>query len=133
MSRLKFLLLVTTLGLVWGCRFEAPTPVLRDVSGKVTHKGTPIKRGQIGFEEPNTGYSDTAEVGEGGTYTLKLPDGEYRVWVEPPLVLANPQDPDGGSVYGKADDIPKKYVDMERSGLSAAVSATSVTFDFDMN
>jgi hypothetical protein len=74
----------------WGCSQEAK-PVIEKassyakVSGKVTVKGKPAKKGKVTFDlanaSPLAGSSRTAEVKDDGTYEAEAPVGKNSVVV----------------------------------------------------
>jgi hypothetical protein len=115
------------------CGCESGDKLIR-VTGKVTSQGQPVEKGEITFQDPAAGQVNSSPLGAGGTYSLEVPAGNYRVWIAPPLVEGkgtgdSPPDmiPDPA-----VKNIPKKYWVQEKSGLSAEVSKDKRTFDFDL-
>src|SRR5262245_55074177 len=75
------LLLGMVLALV-GCQGK-PTGT---VSGKVTHKGQPVKTGNVNLYAPDKGLGHAAKLNESGTFTISEPVvvGTYKVYVQAP-------------------------------------------------
>src|SRR5262245_3535921 len=103
------------------------------VTGKVTFQGQPVEEGQITFEDPAAGQVNSGQLGSGGTYSVELPTGDYRVSVSPPLVeMPGTRDSPGDLVPKSVKNIPKKYRVPESAGLAAKVSSSARSFDFDL-
>jgi hypothetical protein len=118
--------------LIAGC--GPSDPLARySVSGKVTYQGKPVEEGTITFEDPAAGQVNSAELGSGGSYSVELPAGDFKVSVSPPLVetKAGPDTP-GDLVPKKVANIPKKYWVQESAGISAKVTSDQTTFDFEL-
>ena len=107
--------------------------VRHTVSGKVSYQGAPVEEGVITFEDPATGFADSADLGSGGDYSIELPDGSYQVSIAPPMVeVGGGVDTPADTDYKKVDNIPKKYWVSTSSRLSAQVSKSQKEHDFDM-
>jgi hypothetical protein len=104
------------------------------VSGKVTFQGQPVQRGEITFEDPNTGQANSSALRSGGGYSLELPAGDFKVSVAPPLVQTKGtgETPPDMVPDPAVKNIPKKYWRQETSGLSAQVVKDKTTFTFDL-
>lgn len=108
-------------------------PVQREVSGKVTFQGSPIEEGIITFEDAKKGYAESSELGPGGTYKLNAPDGNYTVYVEPPIVvIEDTADTPGGEEEKQVDNIPVQYRNSVESPLKAVVAGDGTVQDFDL-
>jgi hypothetical protein len=118
--------------LLAGC---SPTdPLARySVSGKVTFQSKPVEEGQITFEDPAAGQVNSSPLGSGGSYSLEVPVGDFRVSVSPPLIESRgTADSPPDMIPKKVANIPQKYWVQEKSGLSAKVEKDKRTFDFDL-
>ncbi|GAB6164529.1 hypothetical protein JCM19992_05290 [Thermostilla marina] len=103
------------------------------VSGAVTFQGSPVTEGQISFENPQTGFVQSADLGEEGKYTLQLPAGDYKVSISPPLIeVGGGPDSPPGEEYKQVDNIPDKYRSSESSGLTATINGDKTDVNFDM-
>ncbi|RMF99739.1 MAG: carboxypeptidase regulatory-like domain-containing protein, partial [Planctomycetota bacterium] len=103
------------------------------VSGAVTFQGTPVTEGQISFENPQTGFVQSATLGEEGKYSLQLPAGDYKVSILPPLIeVGGGPDSPAGEEYKQVDNIPDKYRSSESSGLTANINGDKADLNFDM-
>jgi hypothetical protein len=103
------------------------------VTGKVAYQGQPVEEGTITFEDPAAGQVNSATLAAGGTYSVELPAGDFRVSVSPPLVetKGGPDSP-GDMAPKKVANIPRKYWVPETSALSAKIAQDKKTFDFDL-
>lgn len=118
-----------------GCGRNAPA--IYSISGKVTFQGKPVEAGMIRFSNPALGVDIMAHLQSGGCYSVKtakgdgLPEGTYRVAIEPPRIdapvgaMVPPQQPE-------CLDIPTKYRNISTSGLTLTVQPRSNAFDVDM-
>jgi hypothetical protein len=104
------------------------------VTGKVTHQGQPVEQGEITFEDPAQGQVNSSPLGSGGSYSLEVPAGDFKVSVAPPLVetKATADSPPDMVRNPAVKNIPKKYWVQETSGLSAKVDKSAKTFDFEL-
>ena len=108
-------------------------PVQREVSGKVTFQGSPVEEGMITFEDAQKGYAESSELGPGGAYKLNAPDGNYTVYVEPPMtVIEDTADTPGGEEEKQVDNIPVQYRNSVESPLKAVVAGDGTVQDFDL-
>jgi hypothetical protein len=108
-------------------------PVMHTVEGRVSFQGSPVEEGTITFENPANGFANSVKLGDGGVYTLQLPDGSYQVNVEPPMIPldAGPNSPPSEG-YKNVKNIPAKYRRSRSSGLTVQVSGSNVTQNFNM-
>ena len=101
---------------------------MRSVEGDVTFKdGQPLKGGMVIFEPMNPqaqNISPRGDIGEDGKFQMStfaagdgVPEGQYRVYLTPPLP-ANPND------IGRVKFVPAKYESPETSGLTFEVTST---------
>lgn len=109
---------------------DTPTQM---VTGTVTFEGAPVEEGGVTFEDPSTGVAAMCEVGPGGTYTIDLPDGNYDVTIEPPVVevSAGPDSPPDED-YKDVKNIPEKYWSSATSDLTAQVAGSERVCDLKM-
>jgi len=131
------------LALVGGCGTKKATPA--KVSGKVTYKGGPVKGGTVSFHPPEgPPYSTT--IAPDGTYRIsQIPAGDMKVTVETESLKPAKQQSYGGKtqgssptpqgftvVKGEYTKIPEKYAKKEKTPLTKALSAGSVTYDIEL-
>lgn len=108
-------------------------PVQRAVTGKVTFQGSPVEEGIITFEDAQKGYAESSELGPGGAYALQAPDGNYTVYVEPPVtVIEDTADTPGGEEEKQVENIPVQYRNSVESPLKAVVAGDGTVQDFDL-
>ena len=87
----------------------------------------------ITFEDAQKGYAESSELGSGGTYKLNAPDGNYTVYVEPPItVIEDTADTPGGEEEKQVDNIPVQYRNSVESPLKAVVAGDGTVQDFDL-
>lgn len=102
------------------------------VSGKVTHKGTPVTTGTLNFFAPDKGVGADAKLGSGGEFTFAtpLPAGKYKVYIQPPL----PEQLPPGSKPKKQEklNVPLKYQDASKSDLYREVKPGKNEFPIDL-
>lgn len=113
-------------GLV-GCDGGAvPAPPVYEVAGKVTVAGKPPTHAFVCFypATPGDGREDFARIDGDGRYALSLPPGKYRVAIEPRSKF------DPG--FRAATNVPAKYQDTAKSGLTAEVTAAKDGLDFPL-
>jgi hypothetical protein len=126
------------IGPTCGCGSQSEHPETVPVQGKVIFNGQPVPRGTITFQ-PDDGQTATGEIQPDGTYRLgtfaekdgAVP-GHHKV-----MIIANDADPTKmpGSSPGykpPKDLIPKKYSQLETSGLEATVTKDKSTYDFEL-
>lgn len=103
------------------------------VSGKVTFQGQPVERGEITFDT-GAGQVNSSQLGSGGSYSLELPAGDYKVFIAPPLTegKGTPDSPPDMIPDPTVKNIPKKYWVQETSRLTAQVAKDKREFDFDL-
>lgn len=93
-------------------------PELFDVSGMVTLDGKPVERADITFVPADGSMKETANsLVNDGVYSLKCTAGEKTIIV--------------AGMATKTKLIPERY--MNKSELTANVSAENVVFDFDLS
>jgi len=120
-------------GLLWttGCGKQGPKRLT--VTGKVTFQGAPVTEGQITFEDAASGVAGSTALGTDGSYTLQLPEGNYKVSVEPPVVeVGGTADTPGDEEYKQVDNIPERYWSTATSPLQATVSADATEHNFTL-
>ena len=121
-----------------GCGVKPEHPETVPVQGKVTYMGQAVTKGTVTFQSDG-GQAATGEIQSDGTYRLStfaekdgaLP-GHHNV-----MIIANDADPTlmPGSSPGykpPKDLVPKKYNQLETSGLEAVVSKDKPSYDFDL-
>lgn len=92
-------------------------------------KKVPLTAGRVIF---NTGtHSPETEIMENGTYELRVPLGEVKVTIQPPLCDDEPpnDDPDAPPRAKKGITIPEQYRDLDRTPLKLEVKEGMQTFD----
>ena len=131
MSKRYFLLFCLTPLFLLGTGCGDSGPRLETVTGTVTLDGEPLSQGGISFENPATGHAAGGKL-EAGRFTVQLPHGEYKVALEPPMVEA--PSPDGLSppTQKPAVDLPRKYLSVTTTDLTAHVTGDSTEFDFQL-
>jgi hypothetical protein len=125
-------------GSTCGCGSKRELPETVPIQGKVTYGGHPVPKGTITFQ-PDSGQTATGEIQPDGTYRLgtfaekdgAVP-GHHKV-----MIIANDADPTKmpGSSPGykpPKDLVPKKYAQLDTSGLEATVTKEQPTIDFDL-
>lgn len=120
-------LLVTALAFS-GCGASATTPVSAlPVKGKITYKGQPLIKGQVGFEPEGAGREAFGDINEDGTFELTTYSkgdgavpGKHRVSIT------------GATGKRRADIVPAKYNNYGSSNLEAEVSPDKAEYSFDL-
>jgi len=123
---------VICLAILLGCSEDASPIPLSKVTGIVTYKGAKLPKGTVSFM-PLTGTNTSSGDVVGGNFSLStftkgdgVPPGEYKVTITSWEKL-----PEMGTEGVPA--IPKKYFDVNKSGLTAKVSSDkSQTINFDL-
>ncbi len=123
----------------WGCGGSDPErPETTPVRGTVSYKGSPVTKGTITFQS-DQGHTATGEIGPDGTYSLSTfgpgdgaVPGHHRV-----MIVSNTADP--GLIPGSSpgykppqDLVPKKYANLQSSGLEATVTKGGEPIDFPL-
>ena len=123
--------LVALVGLS-GCGGDGEVPRY-PISGTVSYQGTPIAAGNISFEDPETGYAAGGEI-EDGSYDVLVPTGKYKVFITPAMMEEDAGDGESPPQMEEAESskFPGKYRRVDSTDLSAKVTSSSTTFDFDM-
>ncbi len=114
-----------------GCNTEEPVKT-GTVEGTVKLKGKSFDSGTVGFQNPETGATDAAQVGEGGKFSLAspLPVGTYKVYITPPEA-PQPDDEESGKLANQGPEVPDKYQDGSTSGESVEVKEGPNSFEID--
>jgi hypothetical protein len=118
--------------LVSGCG-----PHYGNVSGKVTYKGKPLAGGTITFFD-SANRSVPANINSDGTFTAtKVASGQARVTVSAPMNI-NFAGADGKGKTVSADaknapQLPAKYSDPEKSGITYDVTSGDQTKEFALD
>ncbi len=101
------------------------------VQGTVTTKDKPLETGTISFEDSKAGRANSAMIGSGGKYSVKLPAGSYKVILLP--ITKERTSADGTMEEAMVDEnkFPRKYRISDTSGLSLKVS-DNASFDVEM-
>jgi hypothetical protein len=118
-----------------------------NISGKVTHKGAPLKGGRVGFMASNK-QNFIAEINEDGSYAVSnVPTGPAKVSVQTSYLRMTartsrsykvPADapPGLGGGGGVAKDryvpVPPSVEDPDTSGITFDVKKGDQTFDIDV-
>jgi hypothetical protein len=115
-------------------------PSTGDVSGTVSIGSKPIPYGRVLFQTVSEPHKTCSGYIKDGSYTIKsVPVGEVKVAIEsfpPPTVDPNP--PKGLDLKIQKPSttqqvpIPKKYRDVEKSGLKYTVTAGAQTKNFEL-
>lgn len=120
------------------CAADEEHPETTPVTGKVTYAGQPVPKGTITFQS-DAGQAAVGDIQPDGTYhlsTFAAKDGavlgHHKV-----MIISNTADPTmipGSSPgYVKPKDlVPKKFGQLDTSGLEAMVSKDNTTYDFDL-
>ena len=112
--------------------------LLGKVSGKVTFQGQPVSEGLVLLVNAEQGIHLTAKLGEDGSFDVKsvsgagLPPGTYQIAITPPRVEF-PIDPtEAPPIIQEHPNIPGKYHNAARSGLTLVVKEGENRLDVDM-
>jgi hypothetical protein len=115
-------------------------PPCRPVAGTVSYRGVGVAKAVVVFDQPETGTYLSAVCDAAGRFTTAplpgggLPEGCYRVAVQPPLVEIE-IDPDRPQPMTDAAGFPAvdpKVFDPATSGLSLDASEPLATVDIDL-
>ena len=129
----SMLLLLPMLAGIFGCA-DGGKQARYKVTGNVKFQGQPVEKGEITFEDPTAGQVNSSPLGSGGSYSLEVPAGNFKVSVSPPRIMTKGT---GDSPPDEIPDpavknIPKKYWTQEKSGLNADVAKDKRNFDFEL-
>lgn len=113
-------------------------PVMGRVSGTVTYKGQPVKKGTVSFVSTEaTRRNATGQLDANGYYTLQTEEpgdgaevGDYEVALyshQEKILDYTPKTP-----VKPERTIPEKYENPKTSGLKKTVQSGSNKFDFDL-
>jgi hypothetical protein len=107
--------------------------VSHEVKGRVTFEGAPVTEGQVTFEDPTTGFANSAGLDAMGAYTVALADGNYQVSIQPPTIqIGGGPDTPPDEGYKDVDNIPEKYRRADTSGLTAQIAPGQLEHNFDL-
>jgi len=110
-----------------GCKGQS----VGTVSGKVTHKGQPVKTGNVNLLAPEKGLGHIAKLDDSGAFTIPEPvvAGTYKVFVQP---SPPEQLPPGKMSKQPTLSIPRKYQDAATTDKTVEVKAgkNDLTIDF---
>jgi hypothetical protein len=120
---LKLVLFAAAIPNLTGCG-----PGKGDVSGTVMYQQKPVAGGTVTFyDEANGVASDT--IKEDGTYTVRnVGTGTAKIAVVAPMAISMP-----GLNAPKPIEIPTKYADREKSGLTYQVTRGSQTHNITLD
>lgn len=104
--------------------------------GTVTYRGQPLENGTMNFTPKDLSNSFSGPIKD-GHYKVEvaksaLPASENEMLVAVTSWEEAPQMTEAGEPTTGKERIPKKYFDPRTSGLTATVSATQRTLDFDL-
>ena len=106
------------------------------VEGVVTVNGTPVEGARVRFY-PTTGRGSSGKTDETGHYELKYTRsedgaviGEHKVTISTEAEANNYEQDD--AVEARAESIPKKYVNLKTTDLTATVKSGNNTHNFDL-
>jgi len=111
------------------------------VSGKVTFKDQPLPGGTVAFH-PEKGKAVIAALVADGSYSAKVPAGEYRVTIETESLKDKGKEPAKGEEKPKGGDkkeapkyvkIPEKYGDPTKTPLRVTVTEGEQTVDLKLS
>jgi hypothetical protein len=133
-----FVLSATLTILLASCGPTESHPETVPVKGKVAYNGEPVPKGTVTFQ-PDDGQAAVGEIQPDGSYELATfgPKDGAVLGHHKVMIIANTGNPNmiPGSTPGYVkpkDLIPKKYNQLQTSGLEATVSKDKTTFDFDL-
>jgi hypothetical protein len=102
------------------------------VKGKISMAdGKPLASGNVMFTANKSGLVSSAPIGADGTFELKgtrdgLPQGEYRVWIEPGAVSSVQAKKPSKRARSKISvPFPEKYLDEDVSPLKVTIKPES--------
>ncbi|PHS02882.1 MAG: hypothetical protein COA78_19905 [Blastopirellula sp.] len=129
MSLSRFVLCSCLLVLLMGCGGESSSTI----SGKISHKGKDLNSGTILFQAAS-GEVESTQIQSDGTYTVSgLPKGSAKISVN---VLPAPMPGPGGVMTAEPGtfeanpvQIPKKYDNVAKSGLTVELAGGAQTHD----
>jgi hypothetical protein len=126
-----------------GCSGSRRTAEYADVSGRVLYKGKPVTGGRVGFVAVQGSFASTGTIDEQGNYKINAPVGEVRISVDNEMLKSAPPEaarrgagrPDAGDpnpIKGKYIQLPDKYTDPQKSGLTWTVPKGGGTYDIEL-
>jgi len=115
-----------------GCGNSSEYPV-GAITGRVTYEGQPVQQGLVTFYSSELGEGISEEIKEDGRYATQTPlrTGSYVVTVLPPDEPPPTEDTPVATI-APVKDIPEKYRDPKKSGLTIVVKEGENTFDIAM-
>lgn len=131
------LVLVGTMALLgclgWAVGCGKGGPPTGGVQGRVTYEGSPVTEGVVSVYSPEMGIGADAKIGADGAYATSEPlrTGKYTVAVLPPPEPP-PQDAVPKASTKAYPNIPLKYRDPKKSGLSVTIAEGKNQFDIPM-
>ncbi|MDO5581550.1 MAG: hypothetical protein Q4G69_10465 [Planctomycetia bacterium] len=120
-----------TILIVAGCGPKGP--VTGDVTGSAAWKGKPLESGIVTLYSPASGKGASAELGAGGSFTMRnVEAGSYQVSIAPPTPVI--PGPDGTPPKPQARFVlPAKFQEGQTSGLTIEVKPdTTNTLTLDL-
>lgn len=138
LHRLVILAAVAIAAAASGCnQRNYPGPKRYPLSGKVSYEGQPIDFGSISFLPSGEGTQRVSGgLIENGVYSVPEDQGanagKHRVEIRwRKMTGKKRRDPDSGEMYDeRSEGLPPRF--HSESELTADVSATQTTFDFDL-
>jgi hypothetical protein len=118
--RHRLLLVALVAASVVGCNGGAAT---KSVTGTITYQNKPVASGIINFLAAKSRPLGGA-IESDGTYSVKLPPGQYQVRVDAPAPLPAGFK-EGMPMPTTSRLVPEKYANFTSSGLTATISDAS--------
>jgi hypothetical protein len=107
-------------------------PRYGNISGKVTYKGAPVAGGTITFYD-SVNQNRSTDIKPDGTYTIpRVASGQARVTVAAPMDIKFGGKAISGDANVKPMNLPAKYSDPEKSGLTYDVTAGENQKNFEL-
>jgi hypothetical protein len=114
-------------------------PEMAAVSGKVSYNGKPLAKGNVSFVSTDAERPPASSpIGPDGSYSLQTADGRSGAQLGEYKVAITDIDPDApnkdipGMPIKTSSDIPKKYLDADKSELKATVKRGPNTLSFEL-
>lgn len=109
------------------------SPATYTVSGSVSYQGKPVTGGLINFM-PTAGQPLGGRINEDGTYSYRLPAGEFKVRIDTPPPMPEGWEEGDPLPKPKPRQVPEKFGQYRSSGLTTTVDAgsSSQTINFDL-
>ena len=109
---------------------------MADVKGTVKYDGKLIEEGSIRFEPVDGKSKTTGDIIKGGQYAAKVPIGEMKVTISAAKVVGPKKlydTPNSPTMDLKAEALPDKYSDFQKTELKFDVKAGANTKDWDLS